>query len=137
MEDASIQIVQKTKGKLERLPFARMKEAILGTRYELSIAIVGNTLSKKLNRTYRGKDKPTNVLSFPLSKNSGELILTPSVIAREAPKFGVSVRVMTAYLVIHGMLHLKGLDHGSTMESRERQLLMKFGFSLPNTLQKN
>jgi probable rRNA maturation factor len=92
------------------------------------------TLPRKLNRTYRSKDKPTNVLSFPLSKNSGELILTPSVIAREAPKFGISVRAMTIYLAIHGLLHLKGMDHGSTMENRERKFLTEFGVPLPNTL---
>lgn len=128
-------LVIKTKGKPERLPFARLKEAALGKSYELSIAFVSNAESRRLNRTYRGKDKPTNVLSFPLSKNSGELVLAPNVILREAPKFNLSVRAMTAYLTIHGLLHLKGMDHGSTMESRERQLLKRFRFPLPNTLQ--
>jgi probable rRNA maturation factor len=126
----SIAIVNKTKGKLPRLPFARIKNAILGKNYELSVAIVGPNESRKINRTYRGKDKPTNVLSFPLSKSSGELVLTPAIIAREAPQFEVSTTQMTLYLAIHGMLHLKGLEHGSTMETAERKYMKQFGFSI-------
>lgn len=132
----NISIVNKTKGKLPRLPFVQLKNAILGKNYELSIAFVSLTESRAINRTYRKKDRPTNVLSFPLTKKSGELILTPKVIEREVKKFELSNRAMTMYLAIHGLLHLKGLEHGSTMEERERRLLARFGFPLPANLKK-
>ncbi len=116
----------RTKGTLPRVPFASIKEAILGEKYELSISFVGPTLSRTLNTTYRGKNKPTNVLSFALSKQSGEVVLCESVMKKEYKKFGMSYKKFVIFLLIHGMLHLKGYDHGSTMESEERKFLKKF-----------
>ncbi len=124
-EKVSITYIQ-TKGKLPRLPFVQMKEAILGKNYDLSIACVSPLISKKLNNTYRGKNKPTNILSFPLSKKDGELVLDLALIKKEAPKFERSYRRFVGFLLIHGMLHLKGMQHGSTMEGKERKFLKKF-----------
>ena len=68
--------IRKTvRGKLPGLPFARIKSAILGDLYELSLVFAGDTLTRRLNRTHRGKDKSANVLSFPLEQNSGEIFL--------------------------------------------------------------
>jgi probable rRNA maturation factor len=116
----------RTKGTLPRVPFASIKDAILGKNYELSISFVGPTLSRTLNTTYRGKNKPTNVLSFSLSKQSGEVVLCESVMKKEYKKFNMSYKKFVVYLLIHGMLHLKGYDHGSTMENEERKFLKKF-----------
>lgn len=116
----------RTKGTLPRVPFASIKDAILGKNYELSISFVGPTLSRTLNATYRGKNKPTNVLSFALSKQSGEVVLCESVMKKEYKKFNMSYKKFVVYLLIHGMLHLKGYDHGSTMENEERKFLKKF-----------
>lgn len=105
-----------------------MKDAVLGKNYDLSLVIVGNTRSQKLNATYRGKAKSTNILSFPLSKMEGEIFLNLNVAKKEAPQFDKTYTEFVAYLVIHGMLHLKGHSHGSTMERLEKKFLHEFGF---------
>ena len=121
-----IQITNKTKGKLPRLPFVRLKNAILGEKYELSFAWVTPKESHKLNLTYRKKDKPTNILSFPFDKNSGEIVLDIKTARADAPNFDMSESKFLLFLVIHGMLHLKGFDHGSTMEKQEKKFLKIF-----------
>lgn len=121
-----VSITNKTKGKPPRLPFAKLKDAILGEKYDLSIAFVAPKESHKLNLAYRGKDKPTNVLSFPLDKNSGELVLDLKTSSKDAPNFSMSSSKFLLFLVIHGMLHLKGYDHGSTMEKQEKKFLKIF-----------
>lgn len=105
-----------TKGKVPTLPLALIKDTALGKNYELSLVFCGNKLSRKLNRTYRSKDYPTNILSFPLSKNSGEIFINLSHLN------GFSV----GNLFIHGLMHLKGFDHGDTMERAEIVLRKKF-----------
>lgn len=124
--DTTISIANKTKGKLPRLPFARLKDAILGEEYELSVAILTPLQSRKLNREYRQKDYSANVLSFPYSESSGELFLDPETSAKHAVDFDMTRSKFLLFLVIHGMLHLKGLDHGSTMEKEEKKFLKKF-----------
>ncbi len=121
-----IEVKRMTKGKLPSLPFVSAKEAILGKNYELSIVFVGAKKSHALNLQYRGKDKPTNVLSFPNSKTSGELIFCLSQVRKDAPDFEQSYEEFLVFLFIHGLLHLKGFDHGSRMESEERKFLKKF-----------
>ena len=54
------------------------------------------------------KDKPTNILSFPLTKNTGEILLCPAVIKKEVKNFNKTFTELLGFLVIHGMLHLKG-----------------------------
>ncbi len=121
-----LSISNQTKGSLPRLPLASIKEDILGEKYFLSVAFVSPATSKKLNKTWRGKDKATNVLSFALSKNSGELVLCPSVIKKETKKFERNFKELLGFLVIHGMLHLKGMLHGSIMEEQERKHDQKY-----------
>lgn len=127
------QITLQTKGKLPRLPFVLLKEKILGPEYALSIAVVGSKKSKELNYRYRGKNNPTNILSFPLSKKSGELLLELGVIETEYKKFNMTKKNFIGFLLIHGMLHLKGMDHGSTMERQEKKYQNEFGFLEKNT----
>ena len=122
------EITNKTKGKVLPLPFAQIKEAVLGESYDLSLVFVGDTTSRKLNRIYRDKDKPTNVLSFPLSKKEGEIFINLKKARAEAPDFDMPYKTFVAYLFIHGLLHLKGLDHGKKMEALETQFLKKFEF---------
>jgi len=123
--------LKKTKGTHTRVPFARMRNEILGKKYELSIALVDAKTSKKINRETRGKDYPTNILSFSLTKNSGELILHSPSIIRDAKKFGMEKKDFFIYIVIHGMLHLKGMQHGSTMEKAEKKFAFYFGIIVP------
>lgn len=109
---ASLSITNTTKGRLPSLPFADIKNKVLGKDYELSIVFCANKLSRRLNKTYRKKDYPTNVLSFPISKTSGEIFIN----LRRLKGFSVG------NLFIHGLFHLKGLDHGYTMERAEEKV---------------
>lgn len=122
----NVSIRNTTKGKLPRLPFVDIKNAILGEKYELSVVFCGSSLSRRLNKTYRGKNKPTNVLSFPLSKKSGEIVIDLARSKKEAPQFNEKFTNFIGFLFIHGLLHLKGLDHGSTMESKEQRFRKMF-----------
>jgi probable rRNA maturation factor len=110
--DSTFLVTNKTKRPLPRGPFLKIKNKALGKSYDLSLVFVGNALSHKLNLSYRGKDKPTNVLSFPLSKTSGEIFIDLSLAKKEV-----------VFLFIHGVLHLKGMQHGATMEREEKKLL--------------
>jgi len=67
--------------------------------------------------------------SFSLTEKSGELLLAPSLIKKEAPRFEMNVADFTLYLIIHGMLHLKGYEHGSTMEDKEEKWKKYFHIS--------
>lgn len=104
------------------LPLCAIKEKVLGKNYELSLAFVGDTRSRKLNKKYRGKDKPTNILSFVLSKTSGEIIINPRLVKSQAPKFKRSYKNFLCFLFIHGLYHLEGMQHGSIMERAENKI---------------
>ena len=110
--------------------YDRIKDDILGIDYTLSIAFVSVEKSRELNKKYRRKDKPTNVLSFPYRKNEGEILLCKEVIRKEAKKLGRSYGEFLKFLVIHGMLHLKGMQHGRKMEAAEKKYLSRTKFSI-------
>jgi probable rRNA maturation factor len=93
----------------------------------VSFVLCGDFLSRRLNRTYLKKDYSTNILSFPINKKEGELFLNLAKARREARLIGLAETTWVTYLFIHGLLHLKGLAHGSTMEKRERELLLHYG----------
>lgn len=117
-----------TKGKLPSLPFVDLRNAVFGPNYDLSIVFVNLETSQRLNRETRDKDYPTNILSFPLSKESGELVIQLSIARRDAPKFEMSYQNFLGFLLIHGLLHLKGMDHGSRMEKEEKKFTRQFNF---------
>lgn len=126
MTDESFEIRNLTKGTTPHVPFRDIKEAILGKRYTLSLALIGSTRSRALNKEHRNKDKVANVLSFPLDKHEGEIFITPTHAKKEAQKFGKTERQMIGYLFIHGLLHLKGMEHGSTMDKAEQKYCAQF-----------
>lgn len=113
--------------RIPRAVLFRMKNAILGSPYDLSIATVTPAVMRRLNRKYRGQNKPTDILSFPLSKLSGEIIFCMSEVRRQAPVFGRSPDNFLTFLLIHGLLHLKGYAHGSRMEKLEAKFGKQFG----------
>jgi len=127
MED-NFSLINKTKGKLPRLPFLLLKEEILGKKYSLSIAFVSERQSKEINKKHRNKNKPTNILSFLLGKNNGEIIMCPTLIKKEAKNFERTFSQFLGFLVIHGMLHLKGFEHGTEMEKMEEKYLSRTKF---------
>ena len=120
------EITNKTKGKLPSLPFVSIKNKVLGEKYDLSVVFVTPKESRKINFKYRKIDSPTNILSFPLSKNSGEIFLELTKIKKDAPKFGMKSPEFLKYLFIHGLLHLKGFKHSDTMETEEKRILKFF-----------
>ncbi|MFA6256814.1 MAG: rRNA maturation RNase YbeY [Candidatus Paceibacterota bacterium] len=126
--ETGISITNKTRVPFPRLPVLEIKQEILGEKYSLSIVFVSNAKSRELNKAYRGKDKATNILSFPLTKSAGEIVLCPAVITREAKerKFDKNFRELVGFLVIHGMLHLKGNVHSSRMEKAENKYDQKY-----------
>jgi probable rRNA maturation factor len=119
-------ITNTTKSKIPSVPFALIKEKVLGKKYNLSLVFIGEKKSQKLNNSYRGKNKPTNCLSFSLDKNSGEIFITPKKAKREAKLFDRNFDSFIGFLFIHSLLHLKGFDHGSTMERAEEKLQKQF-----------
>ncbi|WP_404345255.1 rRNA maturation RNase YbeY [Vreelandella venusta] len=104
-------------------------------RLELTIRFVDEEESQALNSDYRGKDKPTNVLSFPFENPPGitlpllgDLIICHAVVAQEADEHQKPLAHHYAHMVVHGTLHLMGYDHideqeAEEMEQLERELL--------------
>ena len=126
MDSDNTTIRNSTKGKLPRLPFVCIKEAILGADYELGVSFVSAKRQREINKKYRDIDKTTNILSFPLSKNSGDISFDLSKVKKDAPLFEMSYPNFLKYLFIHGLLHLKGMDHSAIMERQEKKFLKMF-----------
>ncbi|WP_133405920.1 rRNA maturation RNase YbeY [Parashewanella tropica] len=110
---------------------------------ELTIRIVESDESQLLNHQYRGKDKPTNVLSFPFEAPEGidlpllgDLIICADVVKKEAEEQNKPLQAHWAHMVVHGCLHLLGYDHidddeAEEMESLETELIESLGFENP------
>jgi probable rRNA maturation factor len=128
--------------------FRRWAESVLSCHpdpVELVIRLVDEAESRQLNRDYRGKDRPTNVLSFPFEAPPqvatpllGDLVICAPVVAREAQEQSKSLQAHWAHMVIHGLLHLLGYDHQNDqealqMESRERELMHRLNYPDPYT----
>lgn len=130
--------------------FRRWVQAALEGRIreaDLAIRIVDSEEGQALNRHYRNKDYPTNVLSFPaerppgLPKNArfpllGDLVICAPVVAREAVEQGKPLNAHYAHLTVHGALHLLGWDHendadAQAMEQLEREILAELGIDDP------
>lgn len=113
------------------------------SRHELTIRFVDETESRSLNHGYRGKDAPTNVLSFPFEGPPGlnfpllgDLVICHPVVIKEALEQDKSPQAHYAHMVIHGTLHLLGYDHIETldadaMEALEAEILAVLGITNP------
>lgn len=103
----------------------------------ISVVLADDAFVHELNHQYRGKDKPTNVLSFPgEGEELGDIVLAFETLKREAKEQKKSFRAHCAHLVVHGVLHLLGHDHendkdATRMEAQEVAVLAKLGFSNP------
>jgi probable rRNA maturation factor len=109
---------------------------------EQTLRVVTEAESQALNRQFRGKDKPTNVLSFPSDDDYleydclGDLVICVPVVEAEALSQGKTLDAHWAHMVIHGMLHLQGLDHQNNrevyeMEALEIKILSTLGYTSP------
>jgi probable rRNA maturation factor len=94
---------------------------------ELVIAFVTSAEIKALNKTYRGKNKPTDVLSFESDDETslGELAISPEVISVQAREHGLLVREELGYMVLHGFLHLLGYDHETSEKDAARMFKLQ------------
>jgi len=112
---------------------------------EVSVYIVDEDEGRELNAQYRGKDYPTNVLSFPADLPEeldipllGDLVVCAPVVEREASEQGKSLEAHWAHMLVHGSLHLLGFDHiedveADAMEALETQIITGLGFPAPYT----
>lgn len=110
---------------------------------EVTIRLVDEAESNELNLTYRGKDKPTNVLSFPFEAPPGielpllgDLIICRQIVEQEAAEQGKTVEAHWAHMVVHGTLHLLGYDHiedeeAEEMEALETEIMLALGYPDP------
>ncbi len=122
-------LINKTRDKTPPIPFRKIKDIVLGRSYELSLALITAKEARALTRLTKKKNAASNVLAFPLGERSGEIVLCPATARLQAKSYGYAPREFLAYLFIHGLLHLKGLRHGATMEKLERRVLKRFGFA--------
>jgi probable rRNA maturation factor len=107
---------------------------------EVDVLLTSDAALKRLNRDFRGKDKPTDVLSFPspeeiAADHAGDLAISLDTAARQAASFGHTLRDEVRVLILHGLLHLSGMDHETDrgeMEAREAELRREL--KLPATL---
>ena len=107
-------------------PFDLMKKAVLGDKYELSLVFANSAEMLRLNKAYRNLNNPTDILSFPYSKTSGEIFICPSETKKMMVDFSRSYENFLAYLFIHGLVHLQGFDHGAKMEKVEEKFRKMF-----------
>jgi probable rRNA maturation factor len=118
---------------------------------EVTVVLGSDALVRRLNRTYRGKDAPTNVLSFPYQRPPGaaadagagaylgDVVLAAETVRREAAERGIEPRHHVQHLVVHGLLHLLGHDHDTDaaaeeMEGLETEVLATIGLADPYAL---
>ena len=124
--------------------WARAAHAAAGGRGgAVCVRVVGAAAGRRLNRDYRGKDRPTNVLSFPASAEErdhggalGDLVICAPVVGREARAQRKAPAAHWAHLVVHGVLHLHGHDHerpreARAMEALEVEILRGLGYQDP------
>jgi probable rRNA maturation factor len=148
--DVAVAYATARKGVPSAASFRKWVAAALENRIreaDMSIRIVGEDEGRALNRHYRGKDYPTNVLSFPAELPEGlpegvhlpllgDLVICAPVVAREAAAQGKAVSDHYAHLTVHGVLHLLGWDHedpadAEAMEALERDILAAMGVADP------
>jgi probable rRNA maturation factor len=135
----SVQYACNREGLPLRADFVRWARAALVGGGEITIRLVDADEGQTLNNEYRGKDYATNVLSFPYETEPvvmGDLVICPSVVAREATEQNKPLAAHYAHLTVHGMLHLQGWDHDNdedaqAMEDEERKILAALGYPDP------
>ncbi|MBR3510954.1 MAG: apolipoprotein N-acyltransferase [Alphaproteobacteria bacterium] len=133
--------IENNKWKKYKIDFEKIANAAISAVYkdsEVSITLVDDKQIHKLNKQYRGIDKPTNVLSFELGDDLllGDIFISLDTVMREAKDANISVEEHTAHMIVHGILHLQGYDHlndkeAKVMENKEIRILKNLGYKNP------
>ena len=142
-----LQIQNESTVKLKKTPVKEFMLKVLDVlgkdKWEVSVLFTGDAFIQKLNRDYRGKDEPTDVLSFAQldSKEAfpdkggrfyaGDIVISMETLAKNAEYFGISVNEELKRLLVHGLLHLSGMDHENNdadqpMLVKQEKILKKF-----------
>ena len=132
-----IEINNQTKCAVDKKLFSTVAKNVLkGENREtetISLALVGKEEIKKLNKKFRQKNKPTDVLSFELNQEGvlGEIVICPDVVKENSKKYGVTAKSEMLKVFVHGILHLCGYDHersekeAEEMEKKQEKYLSK------------
>lgn len=111
-----------------------VKDTILGKKYDLSISFIGSNKMREINKTNRKIDKATDILSFPIelgSTGAGEIFICMEKVASKSKLFEISMKKYLEYVLLHGMIHLLGYDHGDKMDSLEQKYTKKLNIFYP------
>ena len=119
LELNNLTVSRKTSGNIPLLPYQKMKDSVLGKKYELDISFVDTQTSTQLHKEFKKKSGPANILSFPYEEDAGEIIIHLETVRRQARQYGRTYHEHLLFLIIHGMLHLLGYEHGDEMEGLE------------------
>jgi probable rRNA maturation factor len=120
--------------------FLNRARLAVGLRGAVDVLLTGDSTLRQLNKTFRGKNKPTDVLSFPApsafaTKHAGDLAISIETAARQAKTYGHSVPNEVKILILHGLLHLAGEDHETDQgEMATREATLRHQLHLPVTL---
>ncbi len=120
--------------------FLRTAQTVVGLNGEVDVLLAGDRTLRRLNREYRGKDKATDVLSFPAAEelageHGGDLAISLDTAKRQAEEHGHTLRDEVRVLLVHGLLHLSGMDHETDRgEMAEREGELRVRLRLPNGL---
>ncbi|HKA39692.1 MAG TPA: rRNA maturation RNase YbeY [Burkholderiales bacterium] len=134
-----MQYATSRRGLPSRAQLRRWARAALERSARVTVRLVGAGEARALNRSFRGRNYATNVLTFVMRERprlEGDLALCAPVIAREARAQRKSAAAHYAHLVVHGVLHLQGYDHESgtdarAMERRESSIVIRLGYADP------
>lgn len=120
--------------------FLRTAQAAVGLRGDVDVLLASDRTLRRLNRTFRGKDKATDVLSFPAlmgqpGDHAGDLAISLNTAARQADEYGHTLRDEVRVLLLHGLLHLSGMDHEADRgQMAEREAGLRSKLRLPDGL---
>jgi probable rRNA maturation factor len=134
-----IQFASEARSLPTKTQFHKWAKAALRVDTQVTIRIVDAEEGRQLNSMYRGKDYPTNVLTFPITEEPilmGDIIICAPVVEAEATSQAKSLEAHYAHLTIHGILHLHGYDHetepqAELMEGLETAIVTKLGYPSP------
>jgi probable rRNA maturation factor len=120
--------------------FLNRARAAVGLKAEVDVLLADDPTLRQLNKSFRGKNKPTDVLSFPspsefAKRHAGDLAISLDTAARQAAAYGHTLRDEVRILLLHGLLHLSGEDHETDNgEMAAREALLRRELKLPATL---